>query len=120
MTAIIRAYSLFHLRQKPYAKRVRIAYGGVRLVCCVLGIAWVWVAFAAEGADELDAAKLPPVWREAVSFGGDIRPIFEQSCIRCHGPARPKSRFRLDEREAALKGGENGVDIIPGNSGKSP
>src|SRR5207302_234797 len=49
-----------------------------------------------------------------------IQPILEKSCWRCHGPERPKSHFRLDNRESALKGGENGLDIIPGNSAKSP
>jgi len=49
-----------------------------------------------------------------------VRPIFERSCFRCHSAERPKSGFRLDNREAALKGGENGIDIIPGNSAKSP
>ena len=40
--------------------------------------------------------------------------------MRCHGPQKPKSHFRLDSRESALKGGEGGVDIIPGNSAESP
>src|SRR5947208_3182209 len=50
----------------------------------------------------------------------DVRPIFEKSCFRCHGPERPKSHFRLDNRESALKGGENNKDdIVPGDSAKS-
>ena len=46
--------------------------------------------------------------------------ILETSCLRCHGPEKPKSKFRLDNRESALKGGDDGVDILPGNSAKSP
>jgi hypothetical protein len=72
---------------------------------------------AAAAADE---SKLPPPADVKVEFARDIKPILEQSCLRCHGPERPKSNFRLTDREAALKGGDNGVDVIPGQSGKSP
>lgn len=67
-----------------------------------------------------DAARLPLPSRIAVDFSRDIQPIFEKSCWRCHGPERPKSGFRLDNREDALKGGANGVAIIPGDSANSP
>ncbi len=71
-------------------------------------------------AAEVDISKLPPPVSAKVDFARNIRPIFEASCLRCHGPQRPKSGFRLDNREAALKGGENNVDIVPGASAKSP
>ncbi len=71
-------------------------------------------------AVEVDPSKLPPSAQTQVDFARDIQPIFEKSCFRCHGPEKPKSRFRLDNRESALKGGESGVDIFPGDSGKSP
>jgi hypothetical protein len=55
-----------------------------------------------------------------IDFDRDIRPVLETSCIRCHGPEKPRSRFRLDNRAASLKGGdENTNDIIPGDSSKS-
>jgi len=62
----------------------------------------------------------PPPAQTTIDFDHDIRPIFETSCLRCHGPERPKNRFRLDNRESALKGGDDGVDILPGHSDKSP
>src|SRR6267154_621651 len=68
----------------------------------------------------IDESKLPPAATTNVDFVRDIRPVFESTCWRCHGPERPKSHFRLDNRESALKGGDNGVDIIPGSSEKSP
>jgi hypothetical protein len=71
-------------------------------------------------AAEVDESKLPPPATAQVDFARDIKPVLDTACIRCHGPERPKSRFRLDNREAALKGGENGVDILPGSSAKSP
>lgn len=52
-----------------------------------------------------------------ISFDRDIRPIFEQTCFRCHGPQNSKSDFRLDVRSEALKGGnDNTNDIVPGHS----
>lgn len=65
-------------------------------------------------------SKLPPAASTQIDFDRDIRPILDNSCIRCHGPERPKSRYRLDSREAALKGGEHGVAIVEGNSARSP
>ncbi|SPE53433.1 Planctomycete cytochrome C [Verrucomicrobia bacterium] len=64
--------------------------------------------------------RLPPAAEVKVDFYRDIKPIFEGTCWRCHGPERPRSHFRLDNRQGALKGGDNGIDILPGNSAGSP
>ncbi|MDP6913526.1 MAG: c-type cytochrome domain-containing protein [Verrucomicrobiota bacterium] len=67
------------------------------------------------------SAKLPPAAKAKVSYKKDIKPLFEKSCLNCHGPKkRPKGKFRIDTRELALKGGSEGVAIIPGKSDKSP
>jgi mono/diheme cytochrome c family protein len=83
-----------------------------------------YVLFAAmncsAGAAEVDESKLPPAASVKIDFARDIKPIFEQSCLRCHGPEKPKSKFRLDNRDFALKGGDKGVDIVVGKSGGSP
>jgi len=72
-------------------------------------------------AVEIDPGKLPPPAGQKIDFTRDIKPILEQSCLKCHGPEKPKSKFRLDNRAAALKGGENSrEDIVPGQSAKSP
>ena len=71
-------------------------------------------------ADQVDISKLPPASTVKIDFTRDIKPLLETSCLRCHGPEKSKSGFRLDNRAAALKGGEKGVDIIAGNSAKSP
>jgi len=68
----------------------------------------------------VDVSKLPPPVNRTVEFTRDIFPIFETSCLKCHGPERPKGRFRLDNQEMAFKGGANGIDIHPGESLKSP
>lgn len=85
----------------------------------VLGVAFV-SSLNAIAAQPIDESKLPPPANKQIDFAQDIKPIFDASCIRCHGPVKPKSGLRLDNRDSALKGGENGVDIIPGNSAKSP
>ena len=71
-------------------------------------------------AAEIRGTQLPPPANTAVDFDRDIKPILEQSCVRCHGPERPRSHFRLDNRVAALKGGTEGVAIIVGDSARSP
>lgn len=86
---------------------------------CALGMLTVSLTLPALAA-EVNEADLPPAANGTVDFGRDIQPILQNSCIRCHGPQKPKSDFRLDNRAAALKGGEHGVDILPGNSAKSP
>jgi mono/diheme cytochrome c family protein len=86
-----------------------------------IGLAVLCFASATTLAATLDASKLPPSAKIQIDFERDIKPIFETTCLRCHGPERPKSGFRLDNRESALKGGENSPkDIIPGNSAQSP
>ncbi len=71
-------------------------------------------------AAPVDPGKLPPPATHKIDYLRDIKPILDGACLKCHGPEKPKSRFRLDEREALLKGGENGVDVLPGDSAKSP
>lgn len=69
---------------------------------------------------KVDVSKLPPASdKKGVTYANDIKPIFEKSCFKCHGPEKQKSKLRLDSLAAALKGGENGPDIVPGKSAES-
>jgi len=83
------------------------------------------VAFAvvANAADKtFDVSKLPPAAaKQGVTFDSDIKPIFEKSCYKCHGPdvEKPKGKFRVDTKAAVLKGGEDGVMVTPGDAAKS-
>jgi mono/diheme cytochrome c family protein len=89
---------------------------------CMALFAWFFGGFLSPPllAAELDPSKLTAPASVQIDFARDIKPIIDTSCIRCHGPEKPRSGFRLDNQAAALKGGENGVDIVPGNSAKSP
>jgi mono/diheme cytochrome c family protein len=72
-------------------------------------------------AAEVDVSKLPPPAARAVDFAQDIRPILETSCVKCHGPEKQKSGFRVDVKDLALKGGDNyAPNIHPGKSAESP
>ena len=42
-----------------------------------------------------------PQTETEVNFKNDIQPIFENHCLRCHGPETEEG-FRIDEKEAAL------------------
>src|SRR5262245_17188686 len=87
-----------------------------RILLCAPGA----VVGLSVAAAELDETKLPPPASVQADFDRDIKPIFEASCFKCHGPEKPKGRFRLTSRDNALKGGENNTDdIVPQNSGKS-
>jgi len=46
-----------------------------------------------------------------VDFRQQIQPIFESTCIRCHGSDSAKGGLRLDTKEGFLKGGKHGLLI---------
>lgn len=53
----------------------------------------------------------------AADFQRDVQPILAEHCAQCHGADEKerKSGLRLDQRDAALKGGESGTAaIVPG------
>ncbi|HQR07046.1 MAG TPA: DUF1553 domain-containing protein [Gemmatales bacterium] len=58
--------------------------------------------------------------KPTIDFTQQIAPIFQKHCYQCHGPEKQKNGLRLDQREAALKGGDLGQAIVPGQSSKSP
>jgi mono/diheme cytochrome c family protein len=71
-------------------------------------------------AADVDVSKLPPAaTKTGLTFDKDIKPIFEKSCVKCHGAEKQKGKLRLDSLEASLKGGENGESIVKGDSAKS-
>src|SRR5436190_2437261 len=76
-----------------------------RLSMVVAGIALA-VNWSASGAEKVDFVK-------------EIQPILQQSCVKCHGAEKQKGKLRLDSREAALKGGKDGVVLIAGDAEKS-
>lgn len=86
----------------------------------------VCVAFALSvHADEktVDLSKIPAAAaKQGVTFDTDIKPIFEKSCAKCHGPEveKPKGKFKTETRASVLKGGGEGVAVVPGKPAESP
>src|SRR5260221_7655144 len=76
------------------------------------------VAFSAPITPE-QAAQLPRPASHSVDFSKEIKPIFEASCIKCHGRGKDKGGLKLDNRETLLKGGDTGPAIISGKSAES-
>jgi hypothetical protein len=60
-----------------------------------------------------------PVQAE-VAFWGDVYPIFEKSCLSCHGPAKQISGFRVDRRKDYFDETSGAALVQPGNSEASP
>ena len=92
-----------------------------RLVVCV-GATVALALFSAQGAEKkaVDLSKLPPASdKKGVTYATDIKPLFDKSCVNCHGAERPKARLRLDSLEGALKGGEDGKVVLAGDSAGS-
>lgn len=64
-------------------------------------------------------SKLPPPASLRVDFKRDVKPILQANCYSCHGPSQQLSGFRLDTKVPALRGGDSGVVITPGDSAQS-
>ncbi len=54
-----------------------------------------------------------------VDFAKEIKPIFERSCLKCHGPEKPKAGLRLDTQEGFLKGSKGGKVVVAGKADDS-
>ncbi len=55
-----------------------------------------------------------------VSFSGDVMPIFQASCIKCHGGEDgEKGDLDLRTHEDVMKGGEHSPAVIPGDAANS-
>ena len=71
-----------------------------------------------QGADWPESVKLAVARK--IDFVRDIQPILEFSCVGCHREGHDGGALRLDTKQSALKGGDNGPAIVPGKSLASP
>ncbi|MDA1316181.1 MAG: DUF1553 domain-containing protein [Acidobacteria bacterium] len=55
----------------------------------------------------------------APTFDGDIKAIFDQNCIACHGATEPQAELNLTSKAALVKGGKSGPAIVLGASSAS-
>jgi hypothetical protein len=57
-----------------------------------------------------------PVWGEEPSFASEVAPVLAQKCISCHSASQAMASLNLTTAEGALKGGQKGPAIVPGNA----
>jgi uncharacterized membrane protein len=60
-----------------------------------------------------------PNIQEAFLYDDIIQPIFQTKCYGCHGSKKQKGKLRLDKEDFLLKGGKDGVIIVPGKATES-
>src|SRR5438309_9536496 len=85
----------------------------------VLAFLWVGCGGASAKITPDQAKTLPPPAARKIDFAKEIKPIFEASCIKCHGRGRTKGDLSIESRDTLLKGGESGPAIVPGKSEES-
>jgi ankyrin repeat protein len=71
------------------------------------------------------AHQAPPIRmpknERRIDFAQQVKPLLEHSCTACHSGEKPRGLFRIDGRDALLKGGASGeAAIVPGHSETSP
>jgi hypothetical protein len=54
-----------------------------------------------------------------ISFERDIKPLFAARCLPCHNEQRRSGGLRLDARAFALRGGQSGAAVVPGQAAES-
>ncbi|HTI70059.1 MAG TPA: SUMF1/EgtB/PvdO family nonheme iron enzyme [Candidatus Limnocylindria bacterium] len=57
---------------------------------------------------------------DAPDFKKEVRPILEANCLKCHGAEKPKGDLSLVTLASTLKGGHNGIALVPKDPAKSP
>lgn len=73
--------------------------------------------FFAGGLGPMTAAAADS--REA-QFLRDVAPVLETRCLHCHAGKDAKGGLSLETRRSALRGGDSGPAIVPGNPKNSP
>lgn len=81
------------------------------------GILRAWLRVPAPARPASAAAAAPA--GEPTLYQARIAPIFDRSCVSCHGPKKVKGEFRIDTFAALMQGGENGAEIVPWHPQKS-
>jgi mono/diheme cytochrome c family protein len=68
------------------------------------------------GAEEAQSQAPVPPGAKRIDFATQIQPIFDDNCVRCHGPNVQQNQLRLDSGASVMQGSLHGKVVIPGNS----
>jgi ankyrin repeat protein len=90
----------------------------------VLALTYAAPVGAAPGQPAVAQQPTPVRTRQGerkIDFSRQIKPLLDRSCVGCHSGEKPRGLFRVDGRDAILKGGASGeAAIVPGRSEESP
>jgi mono/diheme cytochrome c family protein len=53
------------------------------------------------------------------AFNADIAPILQKNCLACHSSAARMGGFVMESYDLLMKGGKDGVVIVPGKGEQS-
>jgi hypothetical protein len=85
----------------------------------LLALPALLLAVSLAAAEGRPSTKLPPGGGTRIDFTRDVRPILARACLSCHGSQKQRGGLRLDDRDSALKGGNSGAVIRPGDGRNS-
>jgi hypothetical protein len=57
--------------------------------------------------------------RGDIDFVKEIKPVLEQSCVRCHSGPKAKEGLSLETKDGLLEGSNNGKVVVPGKAAES-
>lgn len=72
-----------------------------------------------DGTEENVPRKIITNPDSAIVYEDLIQPLLQQKCYSCHGRNKQKGGLRMDKITGLLKGGKDGVVLIPGNASNS-
>lgn len=126
----------FHLATTPQGRHVWSGVISLMAVAAGLGMfAWVAEVSVRERNDPccppVDTATPRPTASEPtndritaertqVDFWNEVYPIFEASCLRCHGPSSAQGNFRVDRWDDYVRKNGKAPLVVPGKSIESP
>ncbi len=88
--------------------------------CILFGLlVFFWPGHSQSHPIKIDSKRLPPAASGQMDFRRDIEPIFQRSCLACHGPDKQRGGLRLDQGELAMRGSNSGPIIVPGKAAAS-
>lgn len=96
---------------------------GLQPVRCREFVSWIVCVYLAGSASTPIHAESPerPSPEQIEFFETRVRPLLAEHCFECHSSKAKKVQggLKLDSRDAALKGGDSGVGIVPGEPDRS-
>ena len=76
----------------------------------MLAICWLSSAKIVSGAQEPTGVDF---------YTQKVQPILSSTCYRCHGGTNHRGGLQIDSRASLLKGGRDGVVVVPGHADQS-